>query len=134
MYLYCVCIESSCMCRHILLQINFTRLISAAKPNCELFWVWARKFTCAANIFVKSGMNFSFPWKFADVCVEIYDQRKFTGKSGPPILFQTINSLDFIQPHLSVIVLRIVCSTLVCPFRRSVDSLLSFLCRALLEI
>lgn len=30
--------------------------------------------------------------------------------------FQTINSLDFIQPCLSVIVLRIVCSTLVCLF------------------
>jgi len=28
--------------------------------------------------------------------------------------FRTINSLDFIQPRLSVIVLRIVCSTLVC--------------------
>lgn len=30
--------------------------------------------------------------------------------------FRTINSLDFIQPRLSVIVLRIVCSTLVCSF------------------
>lgn len=39
-------------------------------------------------------------------------------RNGQPVghPFQTINSLDFIQPRLSVIVLRIVCSTLVCSF------------------
>lgn len=65
--------------------------------------------------------DFSLLWKFADVHAGIYDRSNLRERGARSLIlagysFRTINSLDLIQPRLSVIVLRIVCSTLVCFF------------------